>query len=65
MIAEIYQKQLETILFSVNQYSDDALNSWISKTQSYFDSGDDSDRNEVPSKPNASQFTHSGDLCCG
>lgn len=46
MIAEIYQKQLETILFSVNQYSDDALNSWISKTQSYFDVGNDSARNE-------------------
>ena len=46
MIAEIYQKQLETILFSVNQYSDDALNSWISKTQAYFDAGDDSSRNE-------------------
>ncbi len=47
MITEIYQKQLETILFSVNQYSDDALNSWISKTQAYFDTGDDSSRNEA------------------
>lgn len=45
MIAEIYEKQLETILFSINQYSDDALNSWISKTQAYFDTGDDSIRN--------------------
>src|SRR6266852_3188081 len=26
----IYQKQLEAILFSVNQYSDDVLNNWIS-----------------------------------
>lgn len=46
MITEIYQKQLETILFSINQYSDDALNSWISKTQSYFDISDDSGRDE-------------------
>ncbi len=33
MIEEIYGKQLEAILFSVNQYSDDALNSWISKIE--------------------------------
>jgi two-component system phosphate regulon sensor histidine kinase PhoR len=45
IIEEIYQRQLETILFSVNQYSDDALSSWISKTQSYFDAGNDSVRN--------------------
>lgn len=31
MIEQIYQKQLETILFSVNQYSDDAVNSWMTK----------------------------------
>jgi two-component system phosphate regulon sensor histidine kinase PhoR len=30
MIQAIYQKQLEAILFSVNQYSDDVLNNWIS-----------------------------------
>ncbi|MEO7989005.1 MAG: HAMP domain-containing sensor histidine kinase [Chryseolinea sp.] len=33
IIEEIYQKQLEAILFSVNQYSDDALNGWISKIE--------------------------------
>jgi two-component system phosphate regulon sensor histidine kinase PhoR len=33
MIQEIYGKQLEAILFSVNQYSDDILNSWISKIE--------------------------------
>ena len=33
MIQEIYNKQLEAILFSVNQYSDDILNSWISKIE--------------------------------
>ncbi|HEY8937661.1 MAG TPA: ATP-binding protein, partial [Cyclobacteriaceae bacterium] len=33
MIQEIYSKQLEAILFSVNQYSDDVLNSWISKIE--------------------------------
>jgi two-component system, OmpR family, phosphate regulon sensor histidine kinase PhoR len=45
MIEDIYQRQLETILFSVNQYSDDALNSWISKTQAYLEISDDSTRN--------------------
>ncbi len=33
MIEDIYQKQLEAILFSVNQYSDDAVNSWVSKIE--------------------------------
>ena len=33
MIEGIYQKQLEAILFSVNQYSDDAVNSWIAKLE--------------------------------
>lgn len=31
MIESIYQKQLEAILFSVNQYSDDAVTSWMGK----------------------------------
>nr|NIV99739.1 hypothetical protein [Candidatus Saccharibacteria bacterium]NIW78571.1 hypothetical protein [Calditrichia bacterium] len=31
MIEEIYQQQLETILFSVNQYSWDVANNWASK----------------------------------
>lgn len=44
MIEEIYQQQLETILFSVNQYSDDALNSWVSKTQGYLGVENDSAR---------------------
>jgi two-component system, OmpR family, phosphate regulon sensor histidine kinase PhoR len=39
MIEEIYQRQLETILFSVNQYSDDLLNSWMSKTQTILEGG--------------------------
>lgn len=33
MIQEVYQKQLEAILFSVNQYSDDAINRWMSQVQ--------------------------------
>lgn len=33
MIEGIYQKQLEAILFSVNQYSDDAVNSWVAKLE--------------------------------
>lgn len=34
MLAEIYGQQLETILFSVNQYSWDVANSWISGVKS-------------------------------
>ena len=33
MIESIYQKQLEAILFSVNQYSDDAANGWMAKLE--------------------------------
>ncbi|MBY0433042.1 MAG: hypothetical protein K2U26_02925, partial [Cyclobacteriaceae bacterium] len=33
MIQNIYTKQLEAILFSVNQYSDDVLSSWTTKIQ--------------------------------
>jgi len=32
-INQIYEKQLEAILFSANQYADDILNSWIAKTE--------------------------------
>lgn len=34
MIEEVYSKQLEAILFSVNQYSDDVVSSWISRIES-------------------------------
>ncbi len=34
MIQDVYRKQLDAILFSVNQYSDDVLNSWIAKVES-------------------------------
>jgi len=34
LIQEVYNKQLEAILFSVNQYSDDAINRWMSQIQS-------------------------------
>lgn len=34
MIQDVYNKQLEAILFSVNQYSDDAMNRWMSQLQS-------------------------------
>lgn len=33
MIQEIYNKQLEAILFSVNQYADDIVTSWITKVE--------------------------------
>lgn len=33
MIQQVYAKQLEALLFSVNQYSDDVVNSWIGKIE--------------------------------
>ncbi len=33
VINQIYQNQLDAILYSANQYSDDVLNGWISKIQ--------------------------------
>jgi two-component system, OmpR family, phosphate regulon sensor histidine kinase PhoR len=33
MIANIYDKQLESILFSVNQYSDDIITNWAAKSE--------------------------------
>jgi len=41
MIDDIYKKQLEAILFSVNQYSDDALSHWISKIELGIERKDD------------------------
>ncbi|HYG04099.1 MAG TPA: HAMP domain-containing sensor histidine kinase [Chryseosolibacter sp.] len=37
MIQEIYQKQLDAILFSVNQYADDILSSWIARIEGHYD----------------------------
>ena len=34
MINEIYQNQLDAILFSVNQFSDDIVKKWISEIES-------------------------------
>lgn len=45
MIQEIYQKQLEAILFSVNQYSDDAVNSWMTKAEAAFARSEDLQQN--------------------
>lgn len=36
-INEIYEKQLEAILFSANQYADDVLTGWIAKVELDFD----------------------------
>ena len=33
LIQDVYNKQLDAILFSVNQYSDDVLTSWISQIE--------------------------------
>jgi two-component system phosphate regulon sensor histidine kinase PhoR len=46
MIQEIYKKQLEAILFSVNQYSDDILSGWISRIES----GTEEPGDSIPSK---------------
>ena len=37
MIQDIYNKQLEALLFSVNQYADDVLGNWISRTETGID----------------------------
>jgi len=37
VITEIYQSQLESILFSVNQYSEDIVRSWTTRIQSAVD----------------------------
>lgn len=37
MIQEVYNKQLEAILFSVNQYSDDAVNRWMTQVEASVD----------------------------
>jgi hypothetical protein len=34
MIQQIYEKQLDAILFSINQYSDDVLSNWVTKVES-------------------------------
>jgi two-component system phosphate regulon sensor histidine kinase PhoR len=48
MIENIYQKQLEAILFSVNQYSDNTLSGWISKVESDYENNGLSDSLSEP-----------------
>src|SRR6478736_6739776 len=48
MIQEIYNKQLEALLFSVNQYADDVLGNWISRTETGLDAI--TNEKEVPSR---------------
>src|SRR5687767_2440117 len=48
MIQEIYSKQLDAILFSVNQYSDDILGNWTSKIESSL--GDPIVEDSIPDK---------------
>lgn len=48
MIQEIYAKQLEAILFSVNQYSDDILGNWISRIETSLN--DHPVEDSIPSK---------------
>lgn len=50
MIRDIYNKQLEALLFSVNQYADDVLGNWISRTETGLDAI--SNENEIPSRIN-------------
>lgn len=44
VIGEIYNKQLESILFSVNQYSEDVTRSWLVRYQSYIDEAQGSEK---------------------
>jgi hypothetical protein len=37
VIEEVYTNQLYAILFSINQYSDDVLNSWLIEFNQIFD----------------------------
>ncbi|HEY0653771.1 MAG TPA: HAMP domain-containing sensor histidine kinase [Chryseosolibacter sp.] len=48
MIQDIYQKQLDAILFSVNQYSDDVIGSWIARVEPHLD--DDLPADSIPKK---------------
>lgn len=48
MIQDIYQKQLDAILFSVNQYSDDVIGSWIARVEPHLDADLPSD--SIPKK---------------
>jgi two-component system phosphate regulon sensor histidine kinase PhoR len=48
MIQDIYRKQLDAILFSVNQYSDDVIGSWIARVEPYLDNDLPSD--SIPEK---------------
>lgn len=41
MITGVYEQQLETILFSVNQYAWDFVNSWIARIQNSLSLGDE------------------------
>jgi two-component system, OmpR family, phosphate regulon sensor histidine kinase PhoR len=43
MIQSIYAKQLEAILFSVNQYSDDVLGNWVSRIEAGLSSTGEND----------------------
>lgn len=47
MIQDIYSKQLEAILFSVNQYSDDVLGNWVSRIEGGLTSPDN---DSIPTK---------------
>jgi two-component system phosphate regulon sensor histidine kinase PhoR len=42
MLESIYKNQLETILFSINQYSDDIIRSWVLKIESGLSNNDES-----------------------
>jgi two-component system phosphate regulon sensor histidine kinase PhoR len=42
MLQSIYKNQLETILFSVNQYSDDIIRSWVLKIESSISNSEES-----------------------
>jgi two-component system, OmpR family, phosphate regulon sensor histidine kinase PhoR len=50
MIEQIYSKQLEAILFSVNQYSDDVLGNWASRIETSLGNPEWLPADSVPNK---------------
>lgn len=48
MIQDIYQKQLDAILFSVNQYSDDVIGSWVARVEPHLEN--DLPADSIPAK---------------
>jgi two-component system, OmpR family, phosphate regulon sensor histidine kinase PhoR len=58
VIEEIYSKQLETILFSINQYSEDVVNNWASSINLILGKGGNGAQKELESFLNDNASVH-------